>query len=89
MVRLRLPGYESDRGNYLEGVVSSVSNAGVDGVFKIGIELKEDFADLNERYGVFHGLKGTAEVIVRRGRLMHKLLETDKRMAKKLVVNQN
>ena len=82
MVRVRLPGYESDRGNYIEGVVSSVSNAGIGGIFKISIELKEGFADLNERFGVFYGLEGTAEVIVKRGRLFNKLLEPDKGIKK-------
>lgn len=76
-VRLRLPGYESDRGNYIEGMVSSVGNVSIDGLFRVAIDLKEDIANLNERFGVFYGLEGTAEVIVKRGRLFHKLLEPD------------
>ncbi len=76
-VRLRLPGYESDGGNYIEGMVSSVGNVGLNGLFRVAIDLKEDIANLNERFGVFYGLEGTAEVIVKRGRLFQKLLEPD------------
>ena len=73
MARLRLPGYESDRGNYIEGIVSSVSNIGIGGMFKISIELRENVSELNERFGVFYGLEGTVEVIVIKGRLLNKL----------------
>jgi uncharacterized small protein (DUF1192 family) len=76
-VRLRLPGYESDSGNYIEGIVSSVGNVGINGLFRVAIDLKDDIANLNERFGVFYGLEGTAEVIVKRGRLFHKLLEPE------------
>lgn len=88
LARLRIPGYESERGNHIEGIVSGVSNVGIGGLFKVSIELQRNISELSERFGVFYGLEGTAEIIVKKGRLFHKLLVPDNRNMKNKDVNQ-